>query len=125
MLQQVQRYVRIGAAIIAVAGASIAMPTIADDMGMKKGSVEITAPADGAKLSASGENKIAYAVNLGAGDDHFHIWVDDQRGGPVRDLKGTATLPKMTAGKHTLTIKIVDKAHVPTGPEKSVSVTVE
>ena len=94
-------------------------------MGMNMGSVTIKSPKDGATLSAMGENKMEYEIKLGAGDNHFHVWVDGERGGPVRDLKGSYMLPKMTPGKHAIIVKIVDKAHVPTGPEKSVFVKVE
>ena len=69
--------------------------------------------------------KTRWNTKLGAGDNHFHVWVDGERGGPVRDLKGSYMLPKMTPGKHAIIVKIVDKAHVPTGPEKSVFVKVE
>jgi hypothetical protein len=95
------------------------------DMGMSMASITIVSPKDGATLSAMGENKMDYEIKLGAGDDHFHVWVDGERGGPVRDLKGSYTLPKMTPGKHAIIVKIVDKAHVPTDPEKSVFVKVE
>ncbi len=125
MLQHYKRYTRVGAALIVLAGTSIAMPSHAADMGMSTGSVTITSPKDGATLSAMGENKMDYEVKLGAGDDHFHVWIDGERGGPIRDLKGTTTLPKMTPGKHAIIVKIVDKAHIPTGAEKSVFVKVE
>jgi hypothetical protein len=125
MLQNYISYTRIGATVIALLGACAGTSAIAADMGMSTGSVMITSPKDGATLSAMGENKMDYEIKLGAGDDHFHVWIDGERGGPVRDLKGTMTLPKMTPGKHAIIVKIVDKAHVPTGPEKSVFVKVE
>ncbi|HEY5604440.1 MAG TPA: hypothetical protein VIM41_15165 [Gammaproteobacteria bacterium] len=121
MFQTNKHYLRGYASIIVLAGAVIAMPAFAGDMG----GVMIKAPKDGATLSASGENKLEYEIKLGEGDDHFHVWVDGDRGGPVRDLKGMYTLPKMAPGKHAIIVKIVDKAHAPTGPEKSVFVKVE
>lgn len=125
MLQHTKHYTRIGAALIALAGASVTLPAIAADMAMSTGSVMIMSPKDGATLSAMGDNKLDYEIKLGAGDDHFHVWIDGERGGPVRDLKGNYMLPKMAPGKHAIIVKIVDKAHVPTGPEKSVFVKVE
>jgi hypothetical protein len=125
MLQTIKHRARVGAATLALVGASLGMSAVADDMGMKMGSVTIMSPKDGATLSAMGENKLDYAIVLGAGDDHFHVWIDGERGGPIRDLKGSYTLPKMSPGKHAIIVKIVDKAHVPTGPEKSVFVKVE
>ncbi|MEK6748106.1 MAG: hypothetical protein AABY83_02715, partial [Pseudomonadota bacterium] len=64
-------------------------------------------------------------IKLGAGDDHFHVWVDDQRGPPTRALKGSYALPKMSPGKHNIVVKIVDKAHMPTGTQQTVMVNVE
>jgi hypothetical protein len=124
MYKQYQHYTRIAAIVIALTGAC-ASPVIAGDMEMKMGDIKIVSPKDGATLPAMGENKMDYEIMLGAGDDHFHVWVDGERGGPIRDLKGSYTLPKMTPGKHAIIVKIVDKAHVPTGPEKSVFVKVE
>ena len=125
MLQHYKNYARIGTTVIALLGACAVTAAFAADAGKSTGTVTITSPKDGATLSAMGENKMDYEVKLGAGDDHFHVWIDSERGGPVRDLKGTLTLPKMTPGKHNIIVKIVDKAHVPTGVEKSVSVKVE
>jgi hypothetical protein len=118
--------IHLAVTVIALAGAGLTLPARADDMGMKMGgSVAIMSPKDGATLSSMAENKLDYEIKLGAGDDHFHVWIDGERGGPVRDLKGSLVLPKMTPGKHAIIVKIVDKAHVPTGPEKSVFVKVE
>lgn len=127
MLQHYKHYTRIGATVIALLSASASTSAVAADMAMSMsaGSVMITSPKDGTTLSAMGENKMDYEVKLGAGDDHFHVWIDGERGGPIRDLKGTTMLPKMTPGKHAIIVKVVDKAHVPTGPEKSVFVKVE
>jgi hypothetical protein len=118
---------RAAAAVIALAGASIAVPAIAADMAMamSTGNIMIMSPKDGATLSAMGENTMAYEITLGKGEDHFHVWVDGEKSGPQRALKGTYTLPKMTPGKHAIIVKLVDKAHVPSGVEKSVFVKVE
>lgn len=89
------------------------------------GAVTIMAPRDGAMLPATGENKLAYSIKLGQGDDHFHVWVDGEKGPAQRDLKGDYVLPKMAPGKHAIIVKVVDKGHVPTGPQQSVFVTVE
>jgi len=127
MFEQHKCRTQIAASILALAGACFAAPTLAADMdmSMNKGGIMITSPKDGATLSAMGENKMEYAINLGAGDDHFHVWVDGEKSGPQRELKGSYMLPKMTPGKHAIIVKIVDKAHVPTGIEKSVFVKVE
>jgi len=41
----------------------------------------------------------------------------------MHDTKGVYSLPKLSPGVHVITIKIVDKDHTPTGPEKSIQVT--
>jgi hypothetical protein len=84
--------------------------------------IKIVSPADKSEVDAGEEYPLKYEVSLGEGDDHFHVWVDDTRGPGIHDTKGTYTLPKLTPGTHTITIKFVDKGHVPTGPQKSITV---
>ncbi len=86
-------------------------------------SIKIIAPGDKAQIDANEEYALKYEVTPGTGGDHFHVWVDDSRGPGIHDTKGTYMLPKMAPGTHTITIKVVDKGHVPTGPEKSITVT--
>jgi hypothetical protein len=84
-------------------------------------SIKIVSPADKSQIDAGEEYPLKYEVTLGAGDDHFHVWVDDDRGPGIHDSKGTYTLPKMSPGTHEITIKFVDKGHIPTGPQKSIT----
>jgi hypothetical protein len=88
-------------------------------------SLQIVTPADHAHLDAGESYPLEYVVTLGPGDDHFHVWVDGERSPGIHDLKGTYRLPKMTAGEHVITLKLVDKGHVPTGPQTSIHVTVK
>ena len=88
-------------------------------------SIQILKPADQAQLDAGESYPLDYQVTLGPGDDHFHVWVDAERSPGIHDLKGTYMLPKMTPGVHTITLKLVDKGHVPTGPQKSIQVKVK
>ena len=85
-------------------------------------SIKILSPADGSQLDAGETYPLSYEVTIGTGSDHFHVWVDDKRGPGIHDTKGTYKLPKMTPGEHTIAIKLVDKDHTPTGPEKSIKV---
>jgi len=87
-------------------------------------SIQILKPADQAQLDAGESYPLDYLITLGPGDDHFHVWVDAERSPGIHDLKGTYMLPKMTPGVHVITLKLVDKGHVPTGPEKSIQVKV-
>jgi hypothetical protein len=84
------------------------------------GSIQIPSPTDHAQVDASEEYPLTYEVTLGPGGDHFHVWVDDKRGSGVRTLKGVYTLPKLSPGVHVITLKVVDKDHTPTGPQKSI-----
>jgi hypothetical protein len=90
-----------------------------------KPSIQIVSPADHAQLDAGESYPLEYRVTLGPGDDHFHVWVDGERSPGIHDLQGTYRLPKMTAGEHVITLKLVDKGHVPTGPQTSIRVTVK
>jgi hypothetical protein len=88
-------------------------------------SLKILTPADDAHLDAGESYSLQYEVAMGPGDDHFHVWVDGDRSPGIHDLKGTYALPKMGPGDHVITLKLVDKGHVPTGPETSIKVHVK
>ncbi len=87
-------------------------------------SIQILKPADHADLDSDEAYPLDYQVAMGPGDDHFHVWVDADRSPGIHDLKGTYMLPKMTPGQHVITLKLVDKGHNPTGPQKSITVNV-
>jgi cellobiose-specific phosphotransferase system component IIB len=86
-------------------------------------SVMISSPADGAKVSASAPTKVTYEVKPGPKGDHVHLYVDNGEAAILRQLKGTTTVDTLTAGPHTLCIKVVDKSHTPIGVEKCIKVT--
>ena len=90
----------------------------------KGASIQILKPADHADLDSDESYPLDYQVTLGPGDDHFHVWVDAERSPGIHDLKGTYVLPKLTPGQHVITLKLVNKDHVPTGPQKSITVNV-
>src|SRR5215813_860713 len=97
----------------------LAVSAFAAHADASKASIQILKPADQASLDSDESYPLDYQVSLGPGDDHFHVWVDADRSPGIHDLKGTYMLPKMTPGVHTITLKLVDKGHVPTGPQKS------
>lgn len=103
---------------------ALAVGVFADDK-PSAASIQILKPADQAQLDAGESYPLDYQITLGPGDDHFHVWVDAERSPGIHDLKGTYMLPKMTPGVHTITLKLVDKTHVPTGPQTSIQVTVK
>ena len=90
----------------------------------KGASIQILKPADHADLDSDESYPLDYQVTLGPGDDHFHVWVDGERSPGIHDLQGTYKLPKLTPGQHVITLKLVNKDHVPTGPQKSITVNV-
>jgi len=85
-------------------------------------SVTISSPANGAKVGTSGV-KVDYSVVPGPKGDHVHLYVDGGEATVLRQLKGSYTVDKLTAGDHDLCIKIVDKGHTPIGVEKCIKVT--
>ena len=99
------------AAVVMILLATVALSVSADQYGQDASgaSIKILSPADKAQVDA-GEQY------------HFHVWVDDDRGPGIHDSKGTYMLPKLSPGTHVITIKVVDKGHVPTGPQKSITV---
>lgn len=121
MLYQSQRFALVTTATFALIALGSGIPALAADIGV----ISILSPKDGDTLYSGKENVMEYEITLGTGDDHFHVWVDGAKSPPQRNLKGSYTLPKMTQGDHTIEIKIVDKEHVPTGPEQAITVTAE
>src|SRR5947209_4293197 len=89
-------------------------------------SIKIVSPAESQRIEVGEESRLVYEVTPGPGGDHFHVWVDGQRGPGVHDSKGVYTLPKFsTVGEHDVTIKVVDKGHTPTGPQKSIKLNAQ
>ena len=89
------------------------------------GSVRIIYPSDDAALSVSGENYVKYEFTKGDEGDHIHIWIDGEKSPAQRATNGSYELPKISSGKHAIIAKLVNKAHIPVGPEKSIFVTVK
>lgn len=90
-----------------------------------EGSVTITSPTEGQKLDVMAQNKIVYDVVPGPRGDHVHAYVDDKEVAVLRQMKGSYTFDTLSAGKHALCIKVVNKAHVPIGVQSCVNVEVE
>lgn len=88
-------------------------------------SVTISSPASGAKLDRMALNKISYEVIPGPQGDHTHLYVDGKEAAVLRQLKGSYQLDPPAAGGHEICIKIVNKAHTPTGVQQCIKVTVE
>lgn len=88
-------------------------------------SVRILSPADGARLDALEQNRIAYEVVPSPRGDHVHLYVDGKEAAILRQLKGNHTLETLSPGSRELCVKVVNKAHVPIGAEQCIKVKVE
>lgn len=88
--------------------------------------VEISAPADGAKVSAKAPGKLDYSFSLGSdGGNHIHVYVDGDRVALLREPKGSYPLEAMKPGKHEVCIKVVNAGHAPIGVDRCIKVTAE
>lgn len=87
--------------------------------------VRITQPANGARLDAMEQNRLVYEVEPGPRGDHVHVYVDDKEVGILRQLKGSYALETLAPGRHTICVKVVNKAHTPIGVQDCVSASVE
>jgi len=86
-------------------------------------SIKIVSPADNALVGADEAYALSYEVSWGAEGNHFHVWVDGQRGPGVYSSKGSYVLPKLHPWEHVISLKLVDMGHRPTGVEKTIKVT--
>ena len=87
--------------------------------------IDITSPADGAKLDSKAQNKIDYNITLAGAGNHIHIYVDGEKVALLRQMKGSYTFESLAKGKREICIKIVDSGHTPIGTDRCVKVTVE
>ncbi len=90
-----------------------------------QGNVKILAPAEGATLDVLDENRLVYEVDPGPRGDHIHVYIDNREVGILRKLKGSYLLETPAAGKHSLCVKVVNKAHVPIGIQQCVNIMVK
>lgn len=87
--------------------------------------IDITSPADGAKLNIKAENKVDYSITLGGDGDHAHIYVDDRRIGMLRKMQGSYSIDYLDPGKREICIKVVSSNHTPTGVARCLTITAE
>jgi hypothetical protein len=102
---------------------SLSLPTLGAE---NKAFINILAPADGAKFSVQGTNKLSYEAATGASKgNHVHVYVDGKEVGTLHHLKGDYTFKKLALGTHKVCVKVANRAHVPIGVERCVQVAVE
>ena len=63
--------------------------TVGHSIATRSGVASIVSPAENALVSADEEYALSYEVNWGAEGNHFHVWVDGQRGPGIYTSKGS------------------------------------
>jgi hypothetical protein len=89
------------------------------------GKVTISSPSNGATLNASDKVMVTYDALLGPTGDHLHLYLDGKRIDVLRQAKGSTEVGTLSPGKHHICVEENTKAHVSTGVEGCVDVTVK
>jgi len=99
-----------------------AEPAVEAPAGVSK--VDISDPADGARIDAKAQIKLDYDITLGGDGDHAHLYVDDRRIAMLRRMKGSYMIFPLDPGIREICIKVVNSNHTPIGVNRCVKVTV-
>jgi len=86
--------------------------------------INISTPADGDKIDANAQIKLAYDITVGGEGDHAHLYVDDRRIAMLRQMKGSYMIFPLDPGIREICIKVVNSNHTPIGVSQCVKVTV-
>lgn len=91
-----------------------------------EGAVATITQQDGVTLVVKNQNQLVFNAVPGPQVDHLHIYVDSELVGQTRQLKGGFTLDGMdlSSGKHSVCVKVANRAHVSTGAADCVSINV-
>ncbi len=84
--------------------------------------VDISAPADGARLDAKAQIKLDYDITLGGEGDHAHLYVDDRRIAMLRQMQGSYMIFPLDPGIREICIKVVNSNHTPIGVDRCAKV---
>ena len=87
--------------------------------------IEITAPAAGAKLSSTAKVEVAYKAAPGPNADHVRLYVDNHEPVHLPQMTGNHTLDPLPPGKHGICARLVNKEHVEIGIQDCVMFRVE
>jgi hypothetical protein len=90
-----------------------------------EGSIAISSPANGAMVSSKSKVPLSYSATLSPTGNHWHLNVDGKRVDILRQLKGTAELDPLPAGKHHVCLSENTASHAPTGVETCVDITAQ
>ncbi|SRR5713101_2229395 len=91
----------------------VAAFTVGHSLAARSGvaSIKIVSPAGNALVQADEAYALSNEVSWRAEGNHFHAWVDDQRGPGVSSSKGSYALPRLNPGEHVIALKFVDTGH--------------
>jgi hypothetical protein len=109
---------------IVVRAALLSLPLATAAAAGAEGHARIKAPAEGAVFDRTSGIKLVYDVAPGPKGHHVHVHLDGTEHGILRRLRGVYGFPSLSPGRHELCVKVVNRAHVPTGMQECVSVTV-
>lgn len=116
--------------LVALAASSVAFPMgsyfdkgSSGSTGGAGGSIQITAPKDGATIDGRARNDMVFDVHPSPSGNHLHFYIDNGKPDIVREWKGSYTLPALALGKHEICIKEATAGHVLTGLQKCITVT--
>jgi hypothetical protein len=90
-----------------------------------EGSITIKSPASDAMFSIKDKVPIEYEAVLGPNGNHLHLYVDGKRVDVLRQLKGTAVVGPLYAGRHHICLTENTITHAPIGVETCVDVSAQ
>lgn len=124
-MQRLSRIIGLGM-LLAVSGLQAESGGLAKDHEMDKeqATVMISAPADGAVLTAFQPVKVSYKITTGPKGDHAHLYVDGFRVAVLSQLAGDHEIKMLHPGMHKISVEIVnkDRHHIGVGKEINVDV---
>lgn len=89
------------------------------------GKVSISFPKNGATFTTNDDIVLHYAAVPGPNGNHLHLVVDGSKVDEIYQLNGTEDVGTLGSGKHHICLAISNAAHIPTGVEGCIDVTVK
>ncbi|MFQ5432086.1 MAG: hypothetical protein ACE5EN_06230 [Nitrospinota bacterium] len=84
--------------------------------------IKIISPSDNSTVPAGKPLDIEYDMNPGEKGAHFHYFLDGEQLGTILPYSGKFELGKLGPGKHVISLKIANVAHILIGVETSITV---
>ena len=96
--------------------------SLASTVAVADPNLKIITPMDGAVFKEGQSIPVKYDIKPDPGGDHSHIYINHKEAGILRRKKATFTLDPLPAGKHSICLKVVNKAHAPIGQSTCINV---